>query len=91
MNEYDFRLILSGVTALNDDVENAIYEAGCDDATLSLCDGLCRLDFTRDAATLKEAILSAIADVQKTPLRVIRVESDIYQTIADINAELLEA
>ncbi len=32
-----------------------------------------------------------IADVHKTPLRVIRVESDVYQTIADINAELLQA
>ena len=91
MTEFDFTLVLSGVTELNDDVENAVYEAGCDDATLSICDGVCHLDFTRGAATLREAILSAIADVQKTSLRVIRVESEICQTIADINAELVEA
>jgi hypothetical protein len=63
--EYDFTLVLSGVTDLTPEVLNALFEAGCDDATPSTCQGRAFLDFTRAAPTLKDALLSAIDDVRK--------------------------
>jgi hypothetical protein len=63
--EHDFTLILSGVTELTDDVANALYSAGCDDATLSMRHGVVFLTFSRRAATLREAIFSAIRDVRR--------------------------
>jgi len=33
--EYDFALIVSGVAELTPAVEDALFEAGCDDATVS--------------------------------------------------------
>jgi len=50
---------------LNDAVENALFEAGCDDATASIRYGLLYLEFSRVSSSFKEAILSAIRDVRK--------------------------
>ena len=63
--EYEFALILSGGLELNQSVEDALFEAGCDDATLSIQYGYIYMEFSRAAASLKDAILSAIRDVRK--------------------------
>ncbi len=62
--EYDFALILSGVRELTTEVEDALFEAGCDDSTLSVQYGCIYMEFSRAAASLKDAILSAIRDVR---------------------------
>jgi hypothetical protein len=63
--EFDFALILVGVNELTREVEDALFEAGCDDATLSIQYGLLYMEFSRAAPSLKDAILSAIRDVRK--------------------------
>jgi hypothetical protein len=65
MKKYSFTLILSGIDDLNDEVANALFESGCDDATPSMRNGVVRLSFDREAKTLKDAILTAIRDVKK--------------------------
>lgn len=63
--EYDFALILTGVPELTTDVEDGLFQSGCDDATLSMQYGSLYLEFSRTAPSLKDAILSAIRDVRK--------------------------
>ena len=63
--EYDFALILTGVPELTTVVEDGLFQAGCGDATLSMQYGSLYLEFSRTAASLKDAILSAIRDVRK--------------------------
>ncbi len=63
--EYDFALVLSGVSELTAEVEDSLYKAGCNDATLSMSYGRLWMEFSRKATTLKDAILSAIRDVHK--------------------------
>ena len=63
--EYDFALILTGVAELSSAVEDGLFQAGCDDATLSMQYGSLYLEFSRTAPSLKDAILSAIRDVRK--------------------------
>jgi hypothetical protein len=53
---------------------NALYEAGYDDGTISTSQGVTRIDFTREAANLEEAIRSAIANVNRAGLQVVRAE-----------------
>lgn len=53
---------------------NALYEAGCDDATISTSQGVTRIDFAREAPSLEEAIRSAIANVNAVALQVSRAE-----------------
>jgi hypothetical protein len=63
--EYEFALIVDGVKELTAEVENALFKAGCDDATLSMQYGRLYCDFARSACSLKDAILSAIMDVRR--------------------------
>jgi hypothetical protein len=56
------------VLALTSEVENALFEARCDDATVAIYAGRMPLDFARSAPTLKDAILSAIEDVRKAKI-----------------------
>lgn len=63
--EYDFALIVGGVPELTTAVEDALYKAGCDDGTVSMRHGRLYIDFSRPADSLKEAVLSAIVDVEK--------------------------
>ena len=78
MKTYTFTLVLSGFIELSEDVEDRLFESGCDDALLSFRDGVPYLDFDREEESLREAILSAIHDVEGADIgaRVIRVEPD---------------
>jgi hypothetical protein len=62
--EYEFTLILSGVRELTREVLDALYEAGCDDALIGMRDGTAYAQFCRQAASFREAILSATKDVE---------------------------
>jgi hypothetical protein len=72
----NFVLVLWGVSEPDSRLEDALYEAGCDDAILSFRSGIAYLEFDREAGSLEEAILSAVRDVERADarLRVIRVE-----------------
>ena len=65
IQEYNFALILTGVHELTTEMEDALFEAGCDDSTLILQQGSISMEFSRTAASLNDAILSAIRDVGK--------------------------
>lgn len=62
--EFEFELVLSGFTELTEEIEDALFVAGCDDGTLGISCGVPFLTFTREAATLRGAVLSAIRDVE---------------------------
>lgn len=61
---FEFTLELSTPGPLDDGAADALFEAGCDDSTVSSRGGRVFLDFDREAATLADAVRSAIADVR---------------------------
>jgi hypothetical protein len=63
--EHEFVLVLEGVKDLSREVMDALFEAGCDDATPSIRFGRMYLTFARRAKSMKEAMLSAIRDVRR--------------------------
>ena len=73
MQSHEFTLVLS-IGEVTDEECNALYEAGCDDGTISTSARVTRIDFCRDAPTLEEAIRSAIGNVNAAGLQVARVE-----------------
>ena len=93
MKTHKFTLIVAGVRDLTAELANALYEATHGDIELNMRDGVAYLDFQRGAASLRDAVTSAISDVEaaKMGVRVVRVESDTANTIAKINADLLGA
>jgi len=84
MPTHRFVLILSEVSELEEKLEGALFEAGCDDATLCTRDGVVSLDFDRQAVTFLDAVLSAIRDVTRAGLQVARVEPDDLVTEAEV-------
>ena len=73
---YNFVLVFSGISAPDGRLEDALFEAGCDDATLAFRNGVGYLEFDRRARSLDVAILSAVRDVERADprLTVVRVE-----------------
>ena len=88
--EFDFALILSGPTDITSEVADGLFQAGCDDATLSLQFRVLYLEFSRSADSLKEAILSAIQDVRKAGIGadVVRVDECNLVTMAEIGRRM---
>lgn len=84
--EFDFSLVLSGITELTDEQADALFAAGCDDATPSVTYGRVWLEFSRVATSYKEAVLSAIRDVRKANIGadVERIDECDLVTLAEI-------
>jgi hypothetical protein len=91
MKTHKFTLILSGVVEITPELADALFAATKGDIEFNLRSGVAYLEFSRAARTLREAITSAIRDVEGADVgvRVVRVESEAANTIAKINAELL--
>lgn len=82
MREYSFTLIIEG--DVNGSLD-ALFEAGCDDATFGSVDGVHYADFDRSAETFAAAVAAAISAVESVSgLRVIRVEPDDLVTASEI-------
>ena len=74
MTTWEFTAVLSGVEEIRDEWADALYEAGCDDATVGSSCGIAKVSFAREAPSLQEAIRSAIADIQQAGAVVDRVQ-----------------
>ena len=84
MNKYDFTIIASGLDPEADDFETRFFEAGCDDASISFQKGHILIDVAREASSLVEAIVTAVANVRAAGATVERVEPDPLVSLRDI-------
>ena len=70
-----FTVRTAGVSVMEDDVLDALFEAGCDDALVGTNPDGDYVDFVRAAPTLEAAIASARTAIESVPgLQVLRVE-----------------
>jgi hypothetical protein len=90
MKTHKFALILLGVSELTPELANALYEATGGEIECNMRDGVAFIEFERAAPTLHDAITSAIREFEGVGagVRVVRVESEAANTIANINADL---
>jgi hypothetical protein len=82
MKTYEFDVFLKDVMEVTDDQADELFAAGCDDGTPAACAGVAWIHFDREAASLEEAISSAIAQIQTAGLRVSKVELDGDATVS---------
>jgi len=67
---WDFSLHYPGfLDDYTDSDIDALYEAGCADATISSSQGTISITFHREAPSFKSALLSAIHDVEKSGVK----------------------
>ncbi|HEV3417032.1 MAG TPA: hypothetical protein VG056_09475 [Pirellulales bacterium] len=81
---FSFTLILAHVREITAEIEDALFESGCDDALLGMRCGVAFLDFDRASKSLSEAIRTAVRDVHQAGFDVIRVEPDDWVSAAEI-------
>jgi hypothetical protein len=86
MNKYHFTIIASGLDPEADDFEDRFFEAGCDDATISVQKGATILEFTRKGRNFTHALVSAVKAVQAAGARVEHIEPDHLVSLSDIAA-----
>lgn len=84
MNKYDFTIIASGLDPEADDFETRFFEAGCDDASISFQKGHILVDVAREASSLVEAIVTAVANVRAAGAAVERIEPDPLVSLSDM-------
>ena len=65
MPTHHFTLIVDGVDLHLESAIDRLFEAGCDDALVGTTDGVQFIDFDREASSLNDAVLSAVADVEQ--------------------------
>ena len=96
MKTHTFTIILADAEDIVDDMtqerflqmSDVLFEAGCDDGSPGVCRGVVTIDFDREAETLRAAIQSAVADVERAGYRIARVEPADRETFDEINAAL---
>lgn len=88
--KYSFTLILNGISEPSEELENRLFESGCDDATLSFRNQIAYLDFEREAENPEIAVLSSISDIEtsKGGITVARIEPADPVTAAEIARRL---
>ena len=73
MPKFEFAIIADGIDPDDPAFEDRFFEAGCDDALLMVVKGNVVLEFTREAASVAEAVASAIRDVHRAGARAKRI------------------
>ena len=74
MAKYEFALILKGQYELTEKIADELFEAGCNDGTPGIYNGVFSIDFHREGNSPEAAIRSAIADVKSARYEVERAE-----------------
>lgn len=89
-NSFNFTLILSGVNENTSGLEDALYEAGCDDALLHFRNGTVYLEFDRVSPNFEDAVISAVKQIESAPLNitVVNVSPDDYVTESEVAKRL---
>jgi len=68
MNKYDFELVLTGVNQDTPNLVDALFVAGCDDAIICTYNGFIYVDFAREAECCRDAVMSAIKDIESAKI-----------------------
>jgi hypothetical protein len=84
MKLHEFTIIATGLDPMADGFEDRFFEAGCDDATISVQKGTIILEFDREARSFLSAVESAIRDVTQAGATVVHVEPDHLVSLSEI-------
>ncbi len=86
MTTHHFTLIIEGPDLQDNANIDALFEAGCDDATVGRVGAIQYLDFDREAPLFADAVFSAIEAIEQAGLgaRAVHLEPDDLVTMAEI-------
>ncbi len=78
MTVFSFTLEIDGADVMTDAAQNALFEAGCNDATFGVSNGIQTAEFDREATEFAEAVATAIKAVEAAVpgARVVEIHRD---------------
>lgn len=78
METHSFSLVITPPAVGEETAAEMLYGGDCDDALFSVSGGVYEIEFDREALSLREAVLTAISDVDRAGIeaRVLRVIPD---------------
>lgn len=87
---HHFTFILASPARISSELEDAFFQAGCDDALLYQQNGILHLEFEREASSLREAVSSAMTAITSAgvPVEIAGVEPGDIVTAAEISRRL---
>lgn len=90
LKNYQFSLVLKNVHEQTPDLEDSLFESGCDDALINFRSGAVYLDFDREAHSLEQAVLNAIHDVESASIeaKVCSVSPEDWVTESEVAKRL---
>ncbi|MEX2375951.1 MAG: hypothetical protein WD942_10275 [Dehalococcoidia bacterium] len=86
MTSHQFTLIVEGADLQDEAVLDALFEAGCDDATVGRIGPTQYLDFDREAETLADAVIEATEAIESAidGARVVHLDPDELVSMSEI-------
>ena len=90
LQQHEFTLVLGGVDDLSEGLDDQLYNAGCDDALINFRNGTVYIDFNREDASIEEAVITAIKQIESIPARarVISILPDDFVSESEIARRL---
>jgi hypothetical protein len=61
---FSFTVTIEGADVLTDEAQDALFEAGCGDATFGVSNGIQTAEFDREARDFADAVASAIKAIE---------------------------
>lgn len=86
MITHEFTLIVEGTDLQDDSTMDALFDAGCDDATVGRVAGVQYLDFDREAESFADAVFGATEAIERAVpgARVVHLEPDDLVSMSEI-------
>ena len=82
MKTYGFDVVLKDLTEITDEMADSLFASGCSDGTPASAGGMAWVHFDREAASLEEAIRSAVSQIHAAGAKVSKVELDADSAVA---------
>jgi len=82
---FNFALVLAPLERALHQVEDALFESGCDDAILRFHGNTPVLEFDRESVSLQDAIVSALHNAVDAGVDPLRIEPDDLVSAAEIS------
>lgn len=84
MNLYHFSIVIRDADPTATDLEDQLFEAGCDDALLCQLDDTVYLEFDREAPTAQHALQSAIDDLHSAGFHDLIIQEGGISSLAEM-------
>lgn len=84
VKNHEFTFIATLPNTASKEFLSSLHEADCDDATIAVMKGVLAINFDRESESFLKAVVSALADLAKTNLHIMRFEPDFLVSQSEI-------